>query len=1750
MKRFAPYEAKKRNRDRKRRSAWRRVVRAMAAVVVFCTTYVLILPAITMEKQSTCGMEAHVHLEECYELQTCYDLNCAFAAEEGQRIVHTHGELCFGEDGTLRCLLEEKPVHLHEDGCYEASGLTCELAESEGHAHGDGCYGEQALICQREESPEHTHEDGCYGEKTLICQMEEAEGHSHQDECYGEKLLVCNLEELRLHRHEDTCRDAEGTLICQMQEVLEHIHDEGCLQATGEKLGDMICLIPEHIHEESCYGEETQPEALQFTCGMGEHQHSETCVNEAGESICSIPEHTHSADCAMEGADLTRDVENARIWEEMFRDVELTGNWPQDLLTIAGSQLGYRESTENRVLVEDVLEGYTRYGACYGAAYGSWNTQFVRFCLEYADISHYPLWGEQEGWADPALWMEQLYRDGYYGDATVYTPKAGDLVFLSGEEGVAPEQIAIVTQVVPATETEPGMVQVIQGDVQETVASVTYELPDQRILGYGKLPAGYASLMEYAGDDYAITIQLPREAKIPEKTEITVREILPGTEEYDTYYNQSVASLMERMEAESEEEVGLTFARFFDIGFHVGDRKLEPEAPVSVQIQYAQPIDILEDQSGKAMHFAEDGVEILDADLSGVAVIPEDEVQTQQVDTFSFTQDSFSVVGTVLANARAATVTVWLDGTCGGLMAYEGSDNLRQSIQNGILPTTWKSPTRYDYVLKGWYDVTHNKYYEPGAEVDSDVTANTVFYADWIAADYSTGSPNSHTVASLDTSEFVTTHVFDYNALFNMHSVDLSSSSANNREHSETWRLVESGNVDYQGGSTLDFIFRDHDGSGRLSHPNLPDGSSVRNEPNSDQLQAITTGIYNGNLGNLLFNAGTEVLGKEYLGTGNYLYQYMDDPNDRHYGYYYYDSFRNAASYNQAAQRFYVYDYLEYARDTIGNDLHDTNADFLPFNHPGAGVDLNGQIVYASQRNQEPNDITNFFFGMRSDIHFYLPNDAGATDANGNYLNKSTTGDDMIFEFSGDDDVWVFVDGKLLLDVGGIHMVRGGRIDFSQGIVYTTRAGSNEYEARTFDQILGEGNKITEGAHDLTIYYLERGSSMSNCAIYFNLAPRYGLNLKKEDYITGGSLAGVTFQVYNDVDCTTPAKLWTSHEAAKNNEAPVNTFTTGTGGVAHMWGLVAGKTYYIKETAVPEGYPLHDDMVRVNLNNHGTDISEVTIVRESGTKGFEVTYHSMNKENHLISIVLTNKRVEDQLMDLRAEKLWGEGTIQEVPVQVYLMANGEKVGAPVTLSVDNVWGYTWMNLPVEDTQGNLIQYTVDEIHLPGYQKESVEKNMLTEDKVTWVKVAALEDSATFLIALDGSTMLTASGGSFGSTTMQAAKDSPPAHWEASAYLDGFRLRCGDDYLTFNNTNKTFYLTGSTEQNQTFYYDGSQLFVMSDNNRYYVAGLNGGLQASTSGDATGLYKELVTKQGTTVYRFTNTSIPEEVQKSLKVQKYWEGDLIEMPEKILVHLKRGEELVTTLELTAENGWAGIIDGLDGELLMNGGYALEEELPFGFSAEISPVQDVSVDNWNWLSGINGLTTGEVYVFVSGDRALADNGTYGSVNGESTRILGVTSFNGTPDKTQQWMVVESATSGGTIQVLKNVGTGKYLKESHQNLLMVDAADEGCRFRLINSRLQYYPQDNGGGWSLNVSGNSVGVNWGTGNNTTGFTFYQREYRSEYLITVTNTYGSFELPATGGIGTAPYYTFGILLILAAALMYLLKAVCRRQKGGR
>ena len=157
-------------RDRRTRKFLTRLVSGVAAVVVFITTYALVLPAITMESQAACGIEAHQHDDSCYT----EELICGQEESEG----HHHTEDCYTVTKDLVCSLEEHQ-HSAENGCYDEDGnLICKLEE---HTHTDSCYEEhRELTCGLEETDGHTHTDSCY-KKVLVCGKQV---HTHSAECY------------------------------------------------------------------------------------------------------------------------------------------------------------------------------------------------------------------------------------------------------------------------------------------------------------------------------------------------------------------------------------------------------------------------------------------------------------------------------------------------------------------------------------------------------------------------------------------------------------------------------------------------------------------------------------------------------------------------------------------------------------------------------------------------------------------------------------------------------------------------------------------------------------------------------------------------------------------------------------------------------------------------------------------------------------------------------------------------------------------------------------------------------------------------------------------------------------------------------------------------------------------------------------------------------------------------------------------------------------------------------------------------------------------------------------------------------------------------------------------------------------------------------------------------------------------------------------------------------------------------------
>lgn len=227
---------------------------------------------------------------------------------------------------------------------------------------------------------------------------------------------------------------------------------------------------------------------------------------------------------------------------------------------------------------------------------------------------------------------------------------------------------------------------------------------------------------------------------------------------------------------------------------------------------------------------------------------------------------------------------------------------------------------------------------------------------------------------------------------------------------------------------------------------------------------------------------------------------------------------------------------------------------------------------------------SNYHFGMNLPLTFRIEEDG------------TLNGSDTIFEFSGDDDIWVFIDDTLVLDIGGVHGKVKGSINFRDGsvvmsredgttnnIVHTklqnTLGGSyNLYEdALGYESVEGGRSEFSKTDHTLRIFYLERGAGDSNCSIKFNFAEARTMvptdvSFMKADQ-NQNALADATFGLY-------------TNEACEGNAAYLATSTEGADGSANVIfeDVVAG-TYYLKELVAPTGYVKNTTVFTVEVTN-------------------------------------------------------------------------------------------------------------------------------------------------------------------------------------------------------------------------------------------------------------------------------------------------------------------------------------------------------------------------------------------------------------------------------------------------------------------------------------------------------------------------------------------------------------------------------------
>lgn len=191
----------------------------------------------------------------------------------------------------------------------------------------------------------------------------------------------------------------------------------------------------------------------------------------------------------------------------------------------------------------------------------------------------------------------------------------------------------------------------------------------------------------FNGENFKITISFDESAEIPLGAELAVSELLPGTEEYESHYNETTELLAD----------SISFARFFDIEIVRDGVEIEPKAPVEVKIEYVDPIEMGQGETLSIVHFADEGTEV----ISDVAV---DDAGTEIV----YQQDSFSVTGTIITGQPVGSG----EGTKYAVIVKQ-DEKYYYVNNNGTLTETQYDPATNEVHMDSpvfWTYVTENIY--------------------------------------------------------------------------------------------------------------------------------------------------------------------------------------------------------------------------------------------------------------------------------------------------------------------------------------------------------------------------------------------------------------------------------------------------------------------------------------------------------------------------------------------------------------------------------------------------------------------------------------------------------------------------------------------------------------------------------------------------------------------------------------------------------------------------------------------------------------------------------------------------------------------------------------------------------------------------------------------------------------------------------------------------------------------------------
>ena len=346
--------------------------------------------------------------------------------------------------------------------------------------------------------------------------------------------------------------------------------------------------------------------------------------------------------------------EDTEVWDEAINDYELTDVWPEDLVAIAQTQIGYQESTENFIInEEDEVKGWTRYGAYYGLPYEDWCAMFVSFNLESALIPeedfarevHCQRWIEalddQELYlpAEDVVWEEEEEQEAVEEEVLTASDeeasdapdeeeaqdvpeeeqgghvKIGDLVFFNYDGDEEVDHVGIVEDI----NYDEYKLYTIEGNIDASVVEMEYALDDASLAGFGLVNKAYEDYMaeeipetedyqvvedavkEFRAESehYIVTVKTDANA-VPEDAYLQVAELEEDTPEFVA---AKEALVNDKEEIETVEDFDETYGfAALDVTFFVDDEEVEPEGAVSVSIVMKElPEDATAEQLAESM---------------------------------------------------------------------------------------------------------------------------------------------------------------------------------------------------------------------------------------------------------------------------------------------------------------------------------------------------------------------------------------------------------------------------------------------------------------------------------------------------------------------------------------------------------------------------------------------------------------------------------------------------------------------------------------------------------------------------------------------------------------------------------------------------------------------------------------------------------------------------------------------------------------------------------------------------------------------------------------------------------------------------------------------------------------------------------------------------------------------------------------------------------------------------------------------